>query len=130
MYAKTLAAAVGLTIAFAVMTHQNAAAGASFASVCAWNDLDWSDMTNAQQALWARLGWNHARWDGNRPPASNTQDWSRLTADERNAAAELGFGPRSWETACSSSGSASKGTLSAEERERALENALGFAQGG
>jgi len=122
MSPKNLVAAVGLTIVFAVTTPQIAAAGASSASVCAWNNLDWSDMTRPQQALWARLGWNQARWDGNRPPASNAKDWFQLTTEERNAATELGFGPRNWETTCSSSGSA--------ERERAIENAIGFASGG
>jgi hypothetical protein len=128
MYAKTLVGALGLAIAFGVPTQQAAAAGATFASVCAWNDLDWSDMTTAQQALWARLGWNRAGWDGNRPPASNTEDWSQLTADERAAATELGFGSGNWETTCSSSGS--KGTLSNEARGEATENAIGFAAGG
>ena len=126
MYAKTLIAAACLAIAFGVVMQEAAAAGATFASVYAWNDLDWSDMTGVQQALWARLGWNQARWDGNRPPASDAMDWSQLTADERNAATELGFGARNWETICSSSGSTSKGE---ERREEATENAIGFASG-
>jgi hypothetical protein len=46
MSAKSLVAAVGLTIVCAVMPQQNAAAGASLASICAWNDLDWSDMSH------------------------------------------------------------------------------------
>jgi hypothetical protein len=128
MRAKNLVAAVGLAIAFGVVTQQAAAAGTNSASVCAWNNLDWSDMTSAQQALWARLGWNQARWDSNRPPASDAEGWSQLTADERAAATELGFGSGSWETTCSSSGS--KGTLSNEARGGATENAIGFASGG
>jgi hypothetical protein len=122
MSAKTLFAAVGLVIAVAVMPQQNAAAGASLASICAWNGFDWSDMTHAQQALWVRLGWDQARWDGNKPPASNAKNWSQLTTDERNAATKLGFGPRSWEATC---GPLPKGTLSMAERKRALANVMG-----
>ncbi len=126
MSAKSLAAAVRLALAVAVLPQQNAAAVASLASICAWNNLDWSDMSHAQQMLREHLGWNEARWDGNKPPASDAKGWSQLTADERNAATELGFGPQSWEAAC---GPVPKGTVSAAERERALANAMGFAAG-
>jgi hypothetical protein len=130
MHAKHLVAAVGLMIAFGVVMHQDAAARTSSPSVCAWSERDWSDMTPAQQALWVRLGWNRARWDGDKPPASDAKDWSQLTADERSAASQLGYGPRNWDTACSSSRRrASSKSLSEEDRREATENAVGFAAG-
>ena len=63
-----------------------------------WDDLDWTDMNDAEQALWQTLGWDEASWqEDTDPPASNDTYWEDLTQDERDAATELGYNQSSWD---------------------------------
>ena len=68
-------------------------------AMCAWTG-DWSSLTQQQQDLWGRLGWNQASWDADRPPATDQKDWWQLSRSEQIAAAQLGFGPRNWSNPC------------------------------
>jgi hypothetical protein len=69
---------------------------------CVWSNRDWSGMSRNQQRLWSQLGWTQARWDQNKPPASDGKDWRELSANQKSAAAQLGFTPKSWEAVCPS----------------------------
>lgn len=70
-------------------------------SPCVWSNRDWTGMSRHQRTLWSQLGWTQARWDQNKPPASDGKDWAELSANQKAAAAQLGFTPRSWEAVCS-----------------------------
>ncbi len=67
-------------------------------SVCAWNDLDWDEMSADQQQSWAALGWDEDRWYGDAPaPTSDNKDWYELSPKEKAAAARLGYAWRTWD---------------------------------
>jgi hypothetical protein len=68
--------------------------------VCAWSNLDWSQLTSGQRSLWSRLGGTQLRWNSDEAPASEQKDWSELTASERDAATQLGFRAGTWEAVC------------------------------
>ena len=91
-----------ILMGFSALVPQDAWARVHSTSVCAWGERDWSDMTRAQRALWSRLGWNQARWDADREPASEAKDWNELSAGERAAATQLGFNAGNWGANCSS----------------------------
>ena len=68
-------------------------------SVCDWYELDWDEMTNAEQQAWMTLGWRSDNWGTEDPkaePASSSKDWAELSRNERQAAQSLGFGPKTW----------------------------------
>ena len=47
----------------------------------AWFDLNWEDMTAAEQALWTTLGLNEAMWaDEDAEPEILEKDWERMVA--------------------------------------------------
>jgi len=73
-------------------------------SVCAWSNLDWSQLSTRQRNLWAQLGWNEPRWDEDHAPTSDNKDWSELSPNERHAASQLGFNASSWELSCAPEG--------------------------
>jgi len=73
-------------------------------SVCAWSNLDWSQLSTRQRNLWAQLGWNEPRWDEDHAPASDNKDWFELSLSERHAASQLGFNASSWELSCGADG--------------------------
>jgi hypothetical protein len=70
---------------------------------CTDQQLDWAQMTSADQQLWSALGWTQARWDSDKPsqaPASESKSWSELSDTERRAASQLGFNWRNWDIDC------------------------------
>ncbi|WP_200284036.1 hypothetical protein [Rhabdochromatium marinum] len=67
-----------------------------------WNSFEWSELTTAEQAAWAKLEWDQTNWDGQAPPpASETKQWNELTPDEQAAATQLGYNEISWNIAAS-----------------------------
>lgn len=63
-----------------------------------WDELKWTDMNSAEQALWAALGWDEASWEEETdPPSSNDNYWEDLTGDEQAAAKELGYTQSLWD---------------------------------
>lgn len=63
-----------------------------------WDDLSWTDLNDAVQALWKTLGWNEASWEEETDaPDSNDKYWQDLTQNERTAAAQLGYDQASWD---------------------------------
>jgi LysM repeat protein len=63
-----------------------------------WNLFDWTDLTQAEQALWEKLGWNEASWQEEaEAPASESKLWNELTDEERATAEQLGYDKQSWD---------------------------------
>ncbi len=73
------------------------AAYAAPANVCDWNDMDWGEMTKADQAAWMTLGWNKRLWDSGGDSASSDKDWSELSPQEQAAARALGYSQQTWD---------------------------------
>jgi len=71
-------------------------------NVCNWDQLDWGQMSNAEQQAWETLGWTRALWQSNNSNAvmTSSQDWSQLSLDEKSAAEALGYNAKSWEQTC------------------------------
>lgn len=70
------------------------------ATICVWDELDWSQMSDAERRQWTALGWSQARWDTDNDaayPASWSKDWDELNVNERAAAWALGYTPRTWD---------------------------------
>lgn len=64
-----------------------------------WDPFDWNELTPAEQAAWAVLGWNASSWDDETNiPASDEADWDDLTAEEQAAATALGYDQPTWDT--------------------------------
>jgi hypothetical protein len=93
---------VALPSSGAVISSAEAAQGVrAVATVCAWDELDWSDLSSAEKGLWRMLGWSEMRWesdDENAFPASWSKDWDELDLNERSAAWNLGYTPNSWDS--------------------------------
>jgi hypothetical protein len=71
----------------------------SVASVCEWNDIEWRDMTPAEQQAWMALGWTGNTWGSDDPalaPAAISKEWLDLSASEKQAAEALGFRRENW----------------------------------
>ena len=63
-----------------------------------WEEAGWSDLTPAEQALWMKLGWNEASWEGDaKQPASEDKYWNQLSAEEQAAATALGYTKATWD---------------------------------
>jgi hypothetical protein len=63
-----------------------------------WDELGWSDMSKAEQALWGVLGWTEASWeDEAKPPASEDKYWNLLSAEEQEAGEKLGYTKELWD---------------------------------
>lgn len=61
-----------------------------------WEELSWADLSSKEKELWALLGWQQDKWDGNKAPSSADKDWNDLNAQEQTAAMNLGFSEDSW----------------------------------
>ncbi len=61
-----------------------------------WEELSWADLSSKEKELWAVLGWQEYKWDGNQAPASSDKDWNDLNLLEQTAAMNLGFSEDSW----------------------------------
>ena len=62
-----------------------------------WDEFDWTDLTEAEQALWGQLGWDEASWqEETEAPASKGALWSELTDEERTTAEQLGYNEQLW----------------------------------
>ncbi len=63
-----------------------------------WDEMGWVDMTKAEQAAWAALGWDEAAWEGEaKKPASDDKYWRQLNDAERAACEKLGYTKRLWD---------------------------------
>jgi len=63
-----------------------------------WDEMGWTDMTKAEQALWGVLGWTEASWnEEEKPPASEDKYWNQLSDEEREAAEKLGYTKELWD---------------------------------
>ena len=63
-----------------------------------WDEFGWADMTKAEQALWAVLGWNEDSWEGEaKQPASEDKYWNQLSQDEKDACTKLGYNKSLWD---------------------------------
>ena len=63
-----------------------------------WDEMGWTDMTKAEQALWGALGWSEEAWNEEaKPPASEDKYWNQLSDEERGAAEKLGYTKDSWD---------------------------------
>lgn len=63
-----------------------------------WEEIGWTDLTPAEQALWQELGWNEDSWEGEaKKPPSEDKYWRQLTDEERSAAEKLGYTKESWD---------------------------------
>lgn len=63
-----------------------------------WDSFGWVEMTKAEQALWAVLGWNEAAWEGEaKNPASEDKYWNQLSDEEKEACKKLGYNKRLWD---------------------------------
>lgn len=61
---------------------------------------DWTDLTPREQILLARLGWHEDNWTAERVadmPETEFTLWGGLTAEQRAAAAELGYTGSLWD---------------------------------
>ncbi len=63
-----------------------------------WDEMDWTDMTKAEQALWGVLGWTEESWSEEaKPPASEDKYWNQLSDEEREACEKLGYTKELWD---------------------------------
>lgn len=63
-----------------------------------WDDLEWADMNEAEQALWAVLGWDEDSWqEETDPPESDELYWADLSSAQQKAAGELGYTQELWD---------------------------------
>ncbi len=63
-----------------------------------WEEVGWTDMTPAEQALWMKLGWNEASWEEEaKQPASEDKYWNQLSSEEKAAATALGYTKATWD---------------------------------
>ncbi len=63
-----------------------------------WDEMGWTDMTKAEQALWSVLGWTEASWEEEeKPPASEDKYWNQLSDVEKEACKKLGYTKESWD---------------------------------
>jgi hypothetical protein len=63
-----------------------------------WDSMGWTELTKAEQALWAVLGWNAASYEGEaKQPASEDKYWKQLNDAERAACEKLGYTKRLWD---------------------------------
>jgi len=63
-----------------------------------WEKYDWDEMSAAHQSLWSILGWDAARWSGDKSaPATESMGWADLTATQKKAAVALGFPEAIWD---------------------------------
>lgn len=63
-----------------------------------WEEVGWAEMTEAEQALWMKLGWNEDSWEGEaKQPASEDKYWNQLSSEEQAAATALGYTKTSWD---------------------------------
>ena len=63
-----------------------------------WDAFDWEDLAPAEKALWERLGWDEASWEGYADePISEGKLWRELTDEERGAAEQLGYNRVYWD---------------------------------
>ena len=63
-----------------------------------WDEMGWTDMTKAEQALWGVLGWTEESWEEEaKPPASEDKYWNQLSDEEREAAEKLGYTKELWD---------------------------------
>ena len=66
--------------------------------VGAWETYSWEDMSDLQRKNWTVLGWDAARWSGEKSaPLSDELGWDGLTGHQRTAATQLGFAKISWD---------------------------------
>jgi hypothetical protein len=69
-------------------------------NVCNWDNLDWDEMSGAEQRAWEALGWSRRLWDSDNDAASSAKNWDELTPNERNAAQWLGYDAQNWDAVC------------------------------
>jgi len=63
-----------------------------------WDEMGWTDMTKAEQALWGVLGWTEDAWNEEaKPPASEDKYWNQLSEEERGACEKLGYTKKLWD---------------------------------
>jgi len=63
-----------------------------------WDGLEWTDLNEAEQALWASLGWDADSWqEETDPPASDELYWADLSSTQQKAAGELGYTQELWD---------------------------------
>ncbi len=63
-----------------------------------WDEFGWADMTKAEHALWAVLGWTEESWEEEaKPPASEDKYWKQLSEEEQEACKKLGYTKRLWD---------------------------------
>jgi hypothetical protein len=63
-----------------------------------WDEMGWTDMTKAEQALWGALGWTEDAWNEEaKPPASEDKYWNQLSDEERDACEKLGYTKKLWD---------------------------------
>lgn len=104
--ARPYALAAGLVILGVSLSHDPLAIAKSVRSpesVCEWEQLCWSAMSDAEQRLWSELGWTQSNWDADTPDidtASEPKGWDDLTEAEQSAATKLGYGEHNWEIVC------------------------------
>ncbi len=62
-----------------------------------WLNTPWEELTPAEQAAWATLGWNAGNWDGEGElPASESTLWADLTPEQQATVARFGYDEDSW----------------------------------
>ena len=89
-----------LALAFCLPAAAEQSSPAVHQDPCYWDTVAWGELTPAEQALWARLGWTAKIWDSsdaNFYPNSVTKLFVQLSSDERDAAEKLGFNQETWD---------------------------------
>jgi|GEM_PF-1214153 len=63
-----------------------------------WDDMDWSELSAAEQALWMVLGWSEQAWDGEASePESESLNWQDLSLQQQAAGRLLGYSTSTWD---------------------------------
>jgi len=62
-----------------------------------WDNMDWGDLTKAEQGLWTLVGYNEDVWNGDaKNPPEEDLYWQQIDPAKRAALEKLGYTKSFW----------------------------------
>ena len=63
-----------------------------------WDNMEWDQMTKAEQELWSFVGYTEAVWVGDaKNPPEEDKYWRQLTSKKREALEKMGYTKSFWD---------------------------------
>jgi hypothetical protein len=63
-----------------------------------WDEFDWDELSLGEQKLFAALGWNERKWDGEGDVPASDKEWEELNPKEQAALTALGYDEEYWDS--------------------------------